>query len=71
MVEDARVEGLSAGATVSVQKTEQIQLIRRRSTKACPLAKAHGAVRRDTCAHGLALLHAAATRNILRVIGMI
>jgi hypothetical protein len=38
MVEDVREEGL-AGATVSVQKTEQIRLVRRRSTKACPLAR--------------------------------
>lgn len=46
MVEDVREEG-SAGATVGVQKTEQIQLIRRRSAKAHPLARAM-TVRRDT-----------------------
>lgn len=38
MVEDVREEGL-AGATVGVQKTEQIRLVRRRSAKACPLAR--------------------------------
>lgn len=38
MVEDVREEGL-AGATVSVQKTEQIRLVRQRSAKACPLAR--------------------------------
>lgn len=54
MVEDVREEGLSAGATVSVQKTEQIRLIRRRSTKACPFARpmAVRRVRRNTCVHG-------------------
>lgn len=39
MVEDVREEGL-AGATVGVQKTEQIQLVRRDEvSKACPPAR--------------------------------
>lgn len=53
MVEDVREEG-SAGATVDVQKTEQIRLFRRRSAKACPLVRPM-AVQRDTRVHGMAL----------------
>nr|KAF7419973.1 hypothetical protein H0235_010270 [Vespula pensylvanica] len=40
MVEDIeRRKRVRAGATVGVQKTEQTQLVRRRSAKACPLAE--------------------------------
>lgn len=53
MVEDVRKEG-SAGATVGVQKTEQIRLIRRRSAKVCPLARPM-TVQCDTRVHRVAL----------------
>lgn len=46
MVEDVREEGL-VGATVGVQKTEQIRLVRRRSAKACSRARSM-AVQRAT-----------------------
>lgn len=61
MVEDVREEG-SVGATVGVQKTEQIRLVRRRSAKACPLARSM-TVQRDTRVHGMALWHTVATRK--------
>lgn len=62
MVEDVRIEG-SAGATVGVQKTEQIRLVRRRSAKACPLARPM-TVQRDTRVRGMALWHTVANSEV-------